>query len=449
MMAPVRGRAWAVAVAFGLSLAGGDAAAQGGRMAFRTHAITDPQQGDLTVATIQVPVQWRVSQSVSWRYPDVSNPLRIFARAESPDGSAWVEFFPAEIFYWLQPVTAQVPYGGRSLGLIHAPGIAPQRAVQQFVVQPYRGKQPQMRVVNARPVDAGRLAAAFNQPPARGEGVGMRIAYLQNGRPVEEDVYAMLGAVNSIPYTGRQGTWYENQRGLLFVHALGANAGTLDSMYPLLTYIVGSIRIDPEWERRRQQVMQALAAEFQRQMQAGLAQIDAAGAASRAISANNDAMLSSMQFQRQAAAQRDAAMRAATAKRLVVRRRVFGLPARHRTDAGSVLGNVGPFLPESLSLDRRPGQLPQQQRRVVQPERRDRRRRELAADGARALMDDASSMRTGRRSSPGRSAFASTTRRSRSATACRRAGSRSATSRRCGSIGSRAVHSRRRSAGRS
>jgi hypothetical protein len=54
-------------------------------------------------------------------------------------------------------------------------------------------------------------------------------------------------------------------------------------------------------------------AEFGRQMQAGADRINAAGAASRAISANNDAMLSSMQFQRQASAQRDQAMRAASA----------------------------------------------------------------------------------------------------------------------------------------
>ena len=61
--------------------------------------------------------------------PSVNNlSVRIFARAESPDGSMWVEFFPIELFYWLQPVTSPVPVGGRSLGMIHAPGIGAQRA---------------------------------------------------------------------------------------------------------------------------------------------------------------------------------------------------------------------------------------------------------------------------------------------------------------------------------
>lgn len=307
------GGAWRVVPAALALLFAAQAAAQGGRLAFRVQPITDPELGHLTIGTIAVPEQWRVKQSVHWRLQDVSQPLHVYARAESPDGSMWVEFFPLEVFYWLQPVRSPVPVGGRNLGMIHAPGIGARQALEQFVVRPYRGQQAQLRVVNTRPVDASRLAAAFNQPTVKGDGVGARLAYSLNGRPFEEDVYAVLGAAQAIPYTGRQGTWYEYHRVLLFAHALGAPAGQLDGAYPLLTAIVGSMKIDPQWQQRYQQVMDALSAEFNRQMQSGLAQIDAAGAASRAISANNDAMLSSMQYQRQAAAQRDAAMRAASA----------------------------------------------------------------------------------------------------------------------------------------
>jgi hypothetical protein len=287
---------------------------QGPSIPFRTHAVVDAQQGNLTIATLQVPVQWRVSQSVQWRYADVSHPVRAFVRAEAPDGSAWIEFFPAEMFFWLDPAPANVAVGNRSLGMIHAPNVNARQAVQQFVVSAYRGQQPSLRVGNVRPVDPGRLAAAFGEPPTPGEAVGMRLTYVANGRPVEEDVYGLLGSVNRIPYTGRQGTSYENHRVMIYAHALGANAGTLDSMYPLLTYIVGSLRIDPGWIAHRQKVMQALAQEFQRAQQAGYAQIDAAGAASRAVSAGNDAMLSSMQSARAAQQQRDASQRAAAAQ---------------------------------------------------------------------------------------------------------------------------------------
>src|SRR5262249_55685596 len=62
----------------------------------------------------------------------------------------------------------------------------------------------------------------------------------------------------------------------------------------------------------RDQVLQVLAAEFNRRIAQGYAQIQAAAQMSRTISANNDAMLRSMQAQRQAQAQRDAARRAAS-----------------------------------------------------------------------------------------------------------------------------------------
>lgn len=284
-----------------------------GSMPMRTHQIVDQQQGGLVLATITTPAQWTVRSKVQWNYADVSHPVRTFARAEAPDGSAWVEFFPIEVFYWLEPVRAQVPVGGRNLGMIHAPNISLAQALQQFVVAPYRGNQPSLQAVGTRAVDPARLAAVFGSPPAPGEAAAVRLRYQANGRPAEEDIYAMVGKGERIPYTGPQGTWYESHRPLVYVHAVGAINGALDSMYPLLTFIVSSLKVDPAWEAHRGKVMQALSVEFNRLIARGYAQIQAAGQLSRTISANNDAMLASMQSQRQAQAQRDAARRAAGA----------------------------------------------------------------------------------------------------------------------------------------
>ena len=184
-----------------------------------------------------------------------------------------------------------------------------------------------------RPVDPGRLAAAFSEPPVPGEAVGMRITYVANGRPVEEDIYGLARRGNRIPYTGRQGTTYENHRVLVFAHALGANAGMLDSMYPLLTYIVGSIRIDPGWDQAPAGRDAGAGAEFHRLQQQGYAQIDAAGAASRAISANNDAMLSacsSSARRRRSATPRSARPRRARARRATDSRATCAAPSRCR-----------------------------------------------------------------------------------------------------------------------
>jgi hypothetical protein len=313
---------WIAALIFGTSIVGGVAgtAAQPGwqgqpprapQMQFRVHPIVDQQHGGLVVATVVVPMSWRVMSRVDWAYGDVSHPVRAMARAEAPDGSAWVEYFPIEIFYWLDPVRAPVPVGARGLGMIHAPNIRLGDAMQHYVLAQYRGRMPNLQVVNTRPVQG--LIEAFRLPPSPGEAMSMRVRYVLNGRPAEEDLYGMLGAGNRIPYSGPQGTWYESHRSLILAHAIGATDGRLDSMYPLLGFIATSLRVDPAWEAHREHVMKLLKAEFDRLIARGYERIQAAGQLSRTISANNDAMLSSMQAQRQAQAQRDAARRSAAA----------------------------------------------------------------------------------------------------------------------------------------
>ena len=283
------------------------------KMQFRVQPIVDKQQGGLVLATITVPQDWKVTSKVEWNYQNVSAPVRATVRAEAPDGSAWVEYFPVELFYWLDPVQSPIPIGGRSLGMIHRPHIEIGEAMQHFVIAPYRGKEPKLQVVGSRPI--GGLAEAFGLPPTPGEAMGVRLRYMLGDKPVDEDVYALLGSTIRIPYTGPQGTWYESHRQLLFVHSMGATNGKLESLRPLLGFIATSLRVDPGWQAHRQRVMDQLAAQFNRLIAQGYAQIQAAAELSRSISRNNDAMLASIEAQRSAQAQRDAARQSASGGR--------------------------------------------------------------------------------------------------------------------------------------
>src|SRR4051812_48355663 len=162
------------------------------RLQFRTERIVDTQQGGLTLATISIPAQWRLSSQVQWNYADVSQPLRSFIRVESPDGSAWIEFFPIELFYWLDPVKSPVALGGRSLGMVHAPNIGVQDALRHFVIAPYRSRNTNLQVVNVNSLDPARLSAAFGNPPAQGEAATIHLRYTRNGQVADEDIYGLL-----------------------------------------------------------------------------------------------------------------------------------------------------------------------------------------------------------------------------------------------------------------
>lgn len=278
------------------------------RLDFRVHEIRDEQHGNLVVARVSVPVQWKVTSKVAWNYADVSLPVRAWARAESPDGSAWVEWFPFELFFWIEPVASKTPVGQRELGMIHAPKIELAGAMQHFVLAPNRAKRAGYQVVGSRPVQG--LGEAFGQK-STGPAMATRIRYTHNGKPAEEDVYALLGPLERVPSTGPMGTWYEHHRPLMWAHAVGAANGQLDASYPLLAYIATSVRNDPAWTAHFQRVSAQLSQEFQRYIARGYAQIQAAAQLSRTISANNDAFLASMQAQRQAQAAADARRRAA------------------------------------------------------------------------------------------------------------------------------------------
>jgi hypothetical protein len=117
--------------------------------------------------------------------------------------------------------------------------------------------------------------------------------------------------VQTIPYTGPQGTSHEYHRLLLLSHAVGATDGLLPSVYPLLGAVAASIRPDDDYQRHIQAVQRHITAQFNAYLQRGYNSIAAAGQLSRTISANNDALLASMQQQRAAQNRADAARRAA------------------------------------------------------------------------------------------------------------------------------------------
>ena len=278
------------------------------RMNFQTYTVTDRQQGGLAVGTIAVPEGWNADSRVEWTYSNVSFPVRLSLRIAAPDGSAWLESFPSEMFYWLDPRDTSVAVGGHSLGMIHAPGIGIGDAMKHFIISRYRGRAQNLQVVGYRQIP--NLAQALGKPAMPGESLAARVRYTVNGRTIDEEFFALLTSVNRIPYHGPQGTTYESHRVLTYVFSMGAADGKLDGLHQVLGFVVSSWRSDPNWERYSQQIYAELSRRFNQYIQQGYANIAAAGRLSRAISANNDAMIATMDAQRQAANTRSAQTRA-------------------------------------------------------------------------------------------------------------------------------------------
>jgi hypothetical protein len=294
-----------------LFTAGWAPAARAAPLRFVTYTVTDPQFGGMRVGTLSIPEGWRATSQVKWDFGSANYPVNSRVRVESPDGKMWLELLPFDVVYWMQPVFQRIPLGQRAFGAVYAPNATIEQALEQLIVRPARGQMPGFAIVGKRPVDAQRMAQAFNQPEARGEAMAMRVKYMVNGRQADEDIFGFYTAVNTIPYNGPQGRSAEYHRMLVLAHAVGATDGLLPSVYPLLGSVVSSIRLDENFIRHRTAVSQHIVAQYNAALQRGYDSIAAAGQISRSISANNDALLASMQQQRVAQQRADAQRRSA------------------------------------------------------------------------------------------------------------------------------------------
>jgi hypothetical protein len=297
-------------LAIGCSGGPSESLAQGG-LNFTTYEVPDPNFGGIRVASISIPAGWRTSSQVQWDFTSANYPVRVHVRVQSPDGKMWIDLLPMDAVYWMDFLAMPIPFGQRSYGAVYAPNASIEQAMQHLIVLPARGQMPGFQITAKRPVDVARLGQAFNYQNLRGEAMSMRVRYTLNGAPAEEDFFTFYTAVQTIPYTGPQGTTHEFHRMLLLSHAVGATDGLLASVYPLLGTVAASIRFDENYQRHIQAVQGFIIAQYDAYLQRGYDSIYAAGQLSRTISANNDALLSSMQQQRAAQTRADAARRAA------------------------------------------------------------------------------------------------------------------------------------------
>jgi hypothetical protein len=257
--------------------------------------IIDNQQGGLVVCAFSAPETWRDSSKVLWNYQNTSNPVQVGAGAENPANEEAYFQFPILQCFSLRPDSNYYRPGQNFGGLIfaHQP-MPPGQALLAFVHQ-VRGTFPKFQLIGSK--ELPDLAKALQAPMwGNDRGVGVKVTYELNGKPVEEEFYAVGYSVD-IPYDGPQGRTWQVNWGLRALHSFRAPQGTLDRRRNVFAAIAKSFRPNPAWQQRLTAINAYLAEQFNRQLQAGYDSIAAAGRLSRQISANNDAMIASIDRQ--------------------------------------------------------------------------------------------------------------------------------------------------------
>ena len=262
---------------------------------FSIRQIIDKEQGGLTVSAFSAPEKWKDKSQVMWNYQHVSSPVQIMANAENPANEEAFFLFPVLQFFSLRPdanyYRAGQNYGG--LIFVHQP-MSPAQMLQGFVQQA-RSRFPKFQLIGGK--ELPDLAKALNYPMwGNDRGVGMKITYELNGKLVEEEFYGVAYSVD-IPYDGPQGRTWQINWGLRCLHSFRAPQGGLDGRREVFAAIAKSFKPNPGWQQRLTAVNAYLTEQFNRQLQAGYDSIAAAGRLSKQISANNDAMIASIDRQ--------------------------------------------------------------------------------------------------------------------------------------------------------
>jgi hypothetical protein len=264
---------------------------------FTVRTLIDRQQGGLTLAAFMAPAGWPDRSEVIWNYANTSNPVTAAVKVENPASLEAFYLFPSLDLFWLQPDTGHFGNGQNVGGLLHQRPMPPAATLAAFIQQARHGF-PNLRLIGSK--DLPNLPAVLHLPASPNQrGIGVKVTYDINGRPAEEEFYAVYYAVD-IPYDGPQGRTWQRDWGLKFLHSFRAPRGDLDRRRPVFAAIAKSFRPNPAWTQRQAAINAYLTEQFNRQLQAGYDQIAAAGRLSRQISANNDAMLASIDARLQA-----------------------------------------------------------------------------------------------------------------------------------------------------
>jgi hypothetical protein len=232
--------------------------ASGAKISFQPYDVVDQQLGGMTANRIAIPVDWKATSRLDWNINAFYMPVRGQIRAEAPDGGSWIEFYPTEMFWWGDRAHDQGQWGGPDQsGAIHHPNISLPEAMVRYVIARNRPNARNLRILGHRPVN--NLPQAFfhlypNGAPRGGQGICMRVHYEIDGRPVDEEFYGFMPLTDAIPSPPDSMEYHSY---LSLVHSIGAKAGRLESVRPLLGFIATSFEVNPAWQQRYDQIHQA------------------------------------------------------------------------------------------------------------------------------------------------------------------------------------------------
>ncbi len=262
--------------------------AAGGKVApirFKNFAYTDREGIGTEAFRMLIPADWKFAGGIVWALDNPGTPARAAFTVADPAGEARFEVFPSQPFFWSnnQMLLSMFPIGSRYFGNEVRPPLGPVEALKEIVLPRFRAgvilkiaKEETLPDL-ARAVGAGKPQAEL---PTSAQGGKVRIEYIRDGKPMEEEIFAVVESV-SFPIQTMYGPALNINWRVDYIFSFAAPQGKLESLNPVFQTMIRSFRIDPRWLSKYSQLVEYL-------IQAQIKQIRNVGELSRIISRTSD-----------------------------------------------------------------------------------------------------------------------------------------------------------------
>ena len=253
----------------------------------------------LPALSLLVPVDWKMDGAVTWSKGGAGcgEMFKLAFDAQSPDRRTGIELFPAVLWQWSDdPGVRQMAQAQNQQGARFGKAgceLMPLMSAADFLARQVAPKaRPGAKLLGSEPTPAhAQLQEAtqkqqqqLNQmgirQQLRGDDARVKISYSREGAPEDEWLTGrLLARATPVPVfsNGRAGQSVSYQVEARFLFALRAPAGQLEKDEKLYQLILSTLRVEPEWQARVQQVAGNIAA-IQRKGEADRARIRAQAA---------------------------------------------------------------------------------------------------------------------------------------------------------------------------
>jgi hypothetical protein len=236
------------------------------------------------------PANWRSEGGIIWR-KDPANPASVWVRLTGPQGQE-LGVLPPIAFVWNpQLLGRNFPAGSQYAGTeVQPPVLDPFQCIQRIVIPRYLRNLTAARLVKQEYLPELAEVGHMKYPgPEFRSAVfragKMRFAFVEQGVPMEEDVYLLTAAVQFRVGATTTTAWSPDE-----IRYSKARAGELDRQLAIFQTAMFSLRPNLRWFAGVQQVSQQLVNQ----------QIQASNAAVARSQAMSNAMNSQMQSRRNA-----------------------------------------------------------------------------------------------------------------------------------------------------